>query len=68
MQKHPDLDINKVDRKGQFALQIAVRNQNEDLLIYLLSKEGIKLGDALLHAVKEGNARITEILLRWKEG
>ncbi len=63
------LDINKRDQKGQFPLQVAVVNQSEEVIQFLLQIEDrpLQLGDALLHAVDLSNERITAMLLDWKE-
>ncbi len=65
----PKLDVNKRDRKGRFPLQVAVLNQDEDMIHFLLELEDrtVELGDALLHAVDLSNERITRKLLDWKE-
>ncbi len=44
-----------------------MRDQNEDLIEYLLQQVNIQIGDALLHAVKEDNVDILQILLNWQE-
>lgn len=61
------MDINTVDHTGQFPLQIAVRNQDEEMVQYLLTLKEVMMKDALLHAIKLGNVKLTESLLHWKE-
>ena len=56
-----------MDYQGRTALQVAVRDQNEGLIAYLLSVPTIQLGDVLLHAVREGNVDVMKTLLEWKE-
>ena len=53
---------------GQFPLQIAVANQDEEMVWFLINLEDrpVFLGDALLHAVDISNDRITSMLLDWK--
>lgn len=66
-QENENLDINTIDHKGQFALQLAVKNQNVEMVRFLLSEPDVMLGDALLHAINEGHVGITEMLLTWKQ-
>ena len=60
--------MNVRDRMGQFPLQIAVANQDEEMIWFLINLEDrpVFLGDALLHAVDISNDRITSMLLDWK--
>ena len=67
LQENSDLDINTVDHTGQFPLQIAVRNQDEEMVQYLLTLPEVKMKDALFPAIKLGNIKLTELLLHWKE-
>ncbi|CAH1777258.1 unnamed protein product [Owenia fusiformis] len=60
-----ELDINCHDFMGRSALTIAIQHGHEELVDYLLHQKDIKLGDSLLHAVKEGNITIVEMLLNW---
>ena len=52
------------DTRGQFPLQVAVMNQNEEIINYLFDfNSKLELGDSLLHAVDTGNRNITAKLL-----
>ncbi len=66
-QSNDNLNINTVDQKGQFPLQLAVKNQDEQMVDYFLSIPGIQIKDSLLHAIKQENAAFTEKLLMWKD-
>ena len=59
-----------MNKKGRFALQMAVTNQDADMVWFLINLEDrpVKLGDALLHAVDMSNERITSMLLEWRKG
>lgn len=46
-----------------FSIQIAVDNENVELVEFLLKQDGVKIGDALLYAVREGVYRIVEMLI-----
>ncbi|KAK7864196.1 hypothetical protein R5R35_004107 [Gryllus longicercus] len=61
-----ELDINCVDPLNRSALIAAIENENIDL-IRLLLEEGIRVKDALLHAIKEEYVEAVEILLEWEE-
>ncbi|KAJ8728725.1 hypothetical protein PYW07_006421 [Mythimna separata] len=63
----PDiLDINCVDPLNRSALVAAIENENIEL-IKLLLLSGIKVKDALLHAIKEEYVEAVELLLQWEE-
>jgi len=63
----PDvLNINCTDPLNRSALITAIENENMDL-IQLLLKAGIKVKDALLHAIKEEYVEAVELLLEWEE-
>ena len=52
------------DTRGQFPLQVAVMNQNEEIINYLFDfNPKLELGDSLLHAIDTGNRNITTKLL-----
>ncbi len=44
-----------------------MRDQNEELIEYLLGQPKLHIGDALLHAVREENVGILQTLLDWQE-
>ena len=67
LQTYPNLDINRVNFQGLTALTIAVKGQHYDMIELLMAQDGIKMCDAILHAVQEGNVRIVEILLDWQK-
>jgi hypothetical protein len=48
---------------GRSAIQIAVDNENVELVEILLHQEGVKIGDALLYAITEGVYKIVEMLI-----
>ncbi|XP_052744568.1 transient receptor potential protein [Bicyclus anynana] len=63
----PDvLDINCVDPLNRSALIAAIENENIEL-IKLFLNSGIKVKDALLHAIKEEYVEAVEMLLQWEE-
>lgn len=63
----PDqLNINCIDPLNRTALISAIENENMDL-IKLLLELGIKVKDALLHAIKEEYVEAVELLLSWEE-
>lgn len=65
--EQPDvLNINCTDPLNRSALITAIENENMDL-IQLLLKAGIKVKDALLHAIKEEYVEAVELLLEWEE-
>ncbi|XP_053658439.1 transient receptor potential protein [Anopheles marshallii] len=61
-----EFDINCVDPLNRSALIAAIENENIEL-INLLLREGIKVKDALLHAIKEEYVEAVETLLLWEE-
>lgn len=46
---------------GRSAIQIAVDNENTELVELLLMQDGVKIGDALLYAIREGVYKIVEV-------
>lgn len=46
---------------GRSAIQIAVDNENTELVELLLRQDGVQIGDALLYAIREGVYRIVEV-------
>ncbi|XP_053678786.1 transient receptor potential protein [Anopheles nili] len=61
-----EFDINCVDPLNRSALIAAIENENIEL-INLLLRDGIKVKDALLHAIKEEYVEAVETLLLWEE-
>lgn len=61
-----NFDINCVDPINRSALISAIENENIEL-IKLLLEQGIKVKDALLHAIKEEYVEAVESLLYWEE-
>lgn len=56
------------DFRGQTALQVAVQDQNETLVDYLLSHPQLEMGEEqLLCAVREQNVHILDTLLMWQK-
>src|SRR6218665_454495 len=55
--------IARIDSVLVFVVQIAVDNENVEIVELLLKQEGVKIGDALLYAVREGVYRIVEMLI-----
>lgn len=60
----PDpVNVNCTNMLGRSAIQIAVDNENVELVEILLQQDGVKIGDALLYAIREGVYRIVEMLI-----
>lgn len=57
------VNVNTRNIMGRSAIQIAVDNENVEIVELLLKQKGIKVGDALLYAIREGVYRITEMLI-----
>lgn len=64
--KPEELDINCVDPLNRSSLIAAIENENIELIMLLL-QSGIKVKDALLHAIKEEYVEAVETLLQWEE-
>ncbi|CAL8109852.1 unnamed protein product [Orchesella dallaii] len=58
--------IDCVDPLGRSGLTVSIENENYEL-IQLLLEEGVKVKDALLHAIKEEYVEAVELLLEWEE-
>lgn len=56
-------NVNCTDVLGRTALEIAVDNENFEIVEVLLKSPSIKIGNALLYAVREGVYRIVEMLI-----
>ncbi|KAF4526037.1 hypothetical protein B566_EDAN000831 [Ephemera danica] len=65
-ENNPEFNINCVDPLNRSALIAAIENENAEL-IYILLEAGIKVQDALLHAIKEEYVEAVEILLQFEE-
>ncbi|XP_018649047.1 LOW QUALITY PROTEIN: putative transient receptor potential channel [Schistosoma mansoni] len=57
------VNVNCVNMLGRTAIQIAVDNENIELVELLLEQPGIEIGDAILYAIQEGVYRIVEMLI-----
>ncbi|XP_067661619.1 transient-receptor-potential-like protein isoform X1 [Haliotis asinina] len=57
------VNVNCTDMLGRSAIQIAVDNENTEIVELLLKQDGVKIGDALLYAIREGVYRIVEMLI-----
>lgn len=59
----PQVNVNCTNMLGRSAIQIAVDNENGEIVEMLLQQEGVKIGDALLYAIREGVYKIVEMLI-----
>ncbi|XP_070196707.1 transient-receptor-potential-like protein [Littorina saxatilis] len=57
------VSVNCTDMLGRSAIQIAVDNENTELVELLLNEDGVEIGDALLYAIREGVYKIVEMLI-----
>ena len=57
------VNVNCTNILGRSAIQIAVDNENGEIVELLLKQEGVKIGDALLYAIREGVYKIVEMLI-----
>ncbi len=57
------VNVNCTNILGRSAIQIAVDNENTEIVELLLKQDGVKIGDALLYAIREGVYRIVEMLI-----
>lgn len=57
------VNVNCTNILGRSAIQIAVDNENIEIVEVLLKQEGVKIGDALLYAIREGVYTIVEMLI-----
>ncbi|KAH7731514.1 Protein TRP-1 a [Aphelenchoides avenae] len=62
-QKNVPLNVNCADAMGRTAIEIAVDNENIEIVDLLLQQEGIRVGNALLCAIREGVYRLVEVLV-----
>lgn len=66
MKGHSNLNINCIDPLGRTALQIAIENENIEMIDVLL-EANVEMGDALLHAINEENVEAVELILNHLE-
>lgn len=57
------ININCLDFKGQSALHLALKNNDEIMVAYLVSRKDLDPMDCVLHAVKMNNLRIVTMIL-----
>lgn len=57
------MNVNCTNIMGRSAIQIACDNENIEIVEILLKQDGIKIGDALLYAIREGVYKIVEMLI-----
>ncbi|EGT52084.1 CBN-TRP-1 protein [Caenorhabditis brenneri] len=57
------LNVNCLDSMGRTALEIAVDNENMEVVELLLQQPDIRIGNALLCAIREGVYRLVEVLV-----
>ncbi|XP_069130241.1 transient-receptor-potential-like protein isoform X2 [Argopecten irradians] len=57
------VNVNCTNMLGRSAIQIAVDNENVELVEVLLQQDGVRIGDALLYAIREGVYKIVEMLI-----
>lgn len=57
------VNVNCMNMLGRTAIQIAVDNENVELVEVLLKQPNIQIGDALLYSIQEGVYRIVEMLI-----
>ncbi|PAV75537.1 hypothetical protein WR25_21169 [Diploscapter pachys] len=57
----PPLNVNVLDSMGRSALEIAVDNENTEVVELLLQQPNIRVGNALLCAIREGVYRLVEM-------
>ncbi|CAJ0579097.1 unnamed protein product, partial [Mesorhabditis spiculigera] len=61
--KDPELNVNVLDSMGRSAIEIAVDNENIEIVELLLQQSTIRVGNALLCAIREGVYRLVEMLV-----
>ncbi|XP_064481189.1 transient-receptor-potential-like protein [Ornithodoros turicata] len=57
------VNVNCTNILGRSAIQIAVDNENVEIVELLLRQEDVRIGDALLQAIREGVYKIVEMLI-----
>ena len=63
LQSANPVNVNCTNMIGRSAIQIAVDNENIEIVELLLKQDGVKIGDALLYAIREGVYKIVEMLI-----
>ncbi|OQV25244.1 Short transient receptor potential channel 5 [Hypsibius exemplaris] len=63
LEEHPSCNINCRDIHGITGLHRAVRNENFEMINFLVSRGNIYVGDTVLHAVELGNTEVVTLLL-----
>ncbi|XP_042910278.1 short transient receptor potential channel 3-like [Parasteatoda tepidariorum] len=58
-----ELDVNCVNYKGETALHIAVKEENEDMVKLLLKRPEIEIKDTILLATETGNVELTRTIM-----
>ncbi|KAL0271192.1 UNVERIFIED_CONTAM: hypothetical protein PYX00_008362 [Menopon gallinae] len=61
--EHPRFNINCVNYQNLSALHVAVHEQNEAMVEFLLEQKALDCSDCALYAIKEGNVRIVEKIM-----
>ncbi|KAI0225454.1 Short transient receptor potential channel 4 [Lamellibrachia satsuma] len=67
LRKRPHLNCNCQNYHGYTALVVAVRLEDAAMVEFFLRRPGVRLSDAILHAVKTGNKHVVEMLLNEHE-
>ncbi|KAK9888542.1 hypothetical protein WA026_000789 [Henosepilachna vigintioctopunctata] len=63
LEKNTDFNINCVNFQGVSALLVAIQTKNDHMVEFLINQNGIDIGDAVLHAVRDNQPKIVELLL-----
>lgn len=63
LQENPGFNINCQNFQGVTALHIAVSNRNEAMVKFLLDQSDIEMGDNVLHAVRDNQIKVLQMLL-----
>ncbi|KAI0225455.1 Short transient receptor potential channel 4 [Lamellibrachia satsuma] len=67
LQERPRLNCNCQNYHGYTALVVAVRLEDAAMVEFFLRRPGVRLSDAILHAVKTGNKHVVEMMLNEHE-
>ncbi|CAJ0942580.1 unnamed protein product, partial [Mesorhabditis belari] len=62
-QRDAGLNVNVLDSMGRSAIEIAVDNENIEIVELLLQQPSIRVGNSLLCAIREGVYRLVEMLV-----
>lgn len=63
LNKHSDFDFNCKNYQGMSGLNLAIEANSEQMVDLLLSRSGLKIGDSLMHAIRENHYSIVTKLL-----